>query len=228
MFVGLCAYYRRYVKDFSTIARPLHALTHNGVRFEWTPVCQEAFEILKEKLTTAPIIALPHEEGEFRLDTDASDWAIGAVLSQSQDGCERVIAYGSRLLSIAEVHYCTTRKELLAIVYFVKYFKQYLLGRKFLIRSDHAALQWLRRTPNPVGQQARWLEQLAPFDFEIQHRPGTRHGNADGLNRNPCRQCGKIRPRKRNGRRNPGYRRRRLRLDTRCAPEASVGRPGNF
>ena len=90
-----------------------------------------------------------------------------------------------------ELNYCTTRRELLAVVYFVKYFKQYLLGRKFVIRTDHAALQWLKRTPDPVGQQARWLEQLAPFEFDIIHRPGNKHANADGLSRIPCRQCGR-------------------------------------
>ena len=189
-FVGLCAYYRRYVKDFSVLARPLHLLTHHGVRFVWTPECQEAFDTLKEKLTSAPIIALPREEGEFRLDTDASNWAIGAVLSQVQDGEERVIAYGSRMLSSTEARYCTTRRELLAVVYFAKYYRQYLLGRRFLVRTDHAALQWLQRTPDPIGQQACWLEQLASFDFFIVHRPGVKHGNADGLSRNPCRQCG--------------------------------------
>ena len=77
------------------------------------------------------------------------------------------------------------------MVFFVKYFKQYLLGRKFVLRTDHAALQWLRRTPDPMRQQARWLEQLAAFDFYVVHRPGIRHGNADGVSRIPCRQCGR-------------------------------------
>ena len=137
------------------------------------------------------MVSLPRDEGEYRLDTDASGWAIGAVLSQLQDGHERIISYGSKLFSRAEMNFCTTRRELLAVVFFVKYFKQYLLGRKFLIRTDHAALQWLRKTPDPVGQQARWLEQLAPFDFEIVHRSGVRHANADGISRIPCRQCGR-------------------------------------
>ena len=189
-FVGLCSYYRRYIQGFSLIARPLHALTKKNARFEWSLECQAAFQCLKERLTTAPIIALPRDEGTFTLDTDASKYSIGAVLSQNQDGEERVVAYGSRLYSQAESNYCTTRQELLAIVYFVKQFKQYLLGRKFLIRTDHAALQWLKRTPEPVGQQSRWLEQLAAYDFEIIHRAGVKHSNADGLSRIPCRQCG--------------------------------------
>ena len=190
-YIGFCAYYKRYVKDFSAIARPLHALSKKNARFEWTTECQEAFDELRRRLTTAPVVSLPRDEGEYRLDTDASNWAIGAVLSQVQDAEEKVIAYGSRLYSKSESQYCTTRKEMLAVVFFTKYFKQYLLGRKFLIRTDHAALQWLRRTPDPVGQQARWLEQLAAFEFIIIHRPGIRHANADGVSRIPCKQCGK-------------------------------------
>ena len=190
-YVGFCSYYRRYLKDFSALCRPLHALTRKNVRFEWTPECQESFDELKRRLTSAPVVSLPRDEGEYRLDTDASGWSIGAVLSQVQDGQERVLSYASRLYSKAESHYCTTRRELLAIVYFTRYFKQYLLGRKFVIRTDHAALQWLRRTPDPVGQQARWLEQLSAYDFDIIHRPGVQHGNADGLSRIPCRQCGR-------------------------------------
>ena len=119
----------------------LHALPRKNACFEWTAESQEAFDELKRRLTTAPVVSLSREEGEFRLDTDASGCAIGAVLSQVQDNEEKVIAYRSRLYSKAESQYCTTRKELLAVVFFTKYFKQYLLGRKFLIRTDHAALQ---------------------------------------------------------------------------------------
>ena len=101
-----------------------------------------------------------------------------------------MICYASRTLSRAERNYCCTRRELLAVVFFVKHFRAYLLGKKFLIRTDHSALTWLRKTPEPIGQQARWCEQLEEYDFEIQHRPGRAHGNADALSRKPCRQCG--------------------------------------
>lgn len=99
---------------------------------------------------------------------------------------ERVIAYASRVLSPAEANYCVTRRELLAIVEFTKRFRQYLLGTKFLIRTDHDALTWLKKTPQPVGQNARWLEQLGEYCFDLIHRPGTRHGNADAMSRRPC------------------------------------------
>ena len=146
--------------------------------------------MLKEKLSESPILGLPRDEGMFIVDTDTSDCGIGAVLSQIQDGEERVLLYASRLYSKAEQNYCVTRKELLAVVYFLKQFRQYLLGRKFLVRTDHAALQWLRRTPEPIGQRGRWLELMEEFQFDVHHRPGRQHGNADALSRKPCRQCG--------------------------------------
>ena len=138
-------------------------------------------------MTEAPVLAMPMDEGLFILDTDASAESIGAVLSQSQNGNENVICYGSRVCSTAEKNYDVTRREMLAVVYFMKAFRQYLLGRKFLLRTDHSALQWLRRTPTPIGQQARWLSVVEEFDFEIQHRPGSRHVNADALSRRPHR-----------------------------------------
>jgi transposase InsO family protein len=185
-FLGLTSYYRRFVQDYATIAAPLNALTRKNQRFEWSQKAQVAFEVLKEAMTSTPILAMPTDDDDFVLDTDASDHAIGAVLSQKQGGVERVIAYASRALDKREQNYCVTRKELLAVVHFLGYFKQYLLGRQFVIRTDHAALTWLRHTPDPIGQQARWLERMEEYQFIIEHRPGTRHGNADALSRRPC------------------------------------------
>ena len=188
-FLGLCSYYRKFIQGFANIAAPLHALTQKNRKFEWTTACQQAFEELKRRLCSAPVLSLPRDEGCFILDTDASEHSIGAAIHQVQDGEERVLAYASRLYSEAEKNYCTTRKELLAVVHFTKLFKQYLLGRKFIVRTDHAALQWLQRTPEPIGQQARWLECLQEFDYQIVHRHGRNHTNADALSRRPCRQC---------------------------------------
>jgi len=129
---------------------------------------------------------MPTDSDRFVLDTDASDQSIGAVLSQVQKGVERVIAYASRRISDRERNYCITRRELLAVVCFVKHFLAYLLGRPFDVRTDdHAALQWLKRTPEPIGQQARWLEQLEELDYKVIHRPGSSHGNANGRSRIP-------------------------------------------
>ncbi|XP_030595617.1 uncharacterized protein LOC115787179 [Archocentrus centrarchus] len=186
-FVGLASYYRRFVEDFATIAKPLHELTKMYAHFKWTAECQEAFEELKRRLTVAPILGYPLDQGEFLLDTDASDCGIGAVLSQVQGGEERVLAYGSRRLSATEQNYCTTRRELLAVVEFTSHFRQYLLGRPFTVRTDHSSLRWLTRLREPEGQLARWLEKLAEYDFKVLHRPGKSHQNADALSRRPCR-----------------------------------------
>ena len=160
--------------------------------FKWTSDCQEAFEELRQQLVSPPILAFPDYQKPFILDTDASNLGIGAVLSQEQDdGQERVIAYGSRILSKAERRYCVTRRELLAVVYFLQHFRPYLLGRHFTLRSDHGSLTWLRNFKEPEGQLARWLEKLQEYDFTIVHRPGQRHSNADALSRLPCQQCGR-------------------------------------
>jgi len=188
-FLGFCSYYRKFVEGFSIIAKPLFWLTENQIRFEWSQTCQEAFEKLKQKLISSPVLSFPTGHGEFILDTDASNHGIGAVLSQIQDGTERVIAYYSRVLSKAEENYCVTRRELLAIVESLKSFHHYLYGRKFLIRTDHISLRWLM-FKDLEGQLARWLERLQQYEFQIIHRKGQLHKNADGLSRRPCAEIG--------------------------------------
>jgi len=184
-FLGLCSYYRRFIKDFAVVAKPLTKLTCKDSPLIWTEECQSAFDELKSKLVGPDIMAFPRDDAQFILDTDACDIGIGAVLSQIQDGCERVIAYASRSLTKAERNYCVTDKELLALKYFVEYFKQYLLGREFLIRTDHQALRWLFSLKEPKGRIARWIEILSAFNFTVEYRPGKRHGNADGMSRVP-------------------------------------------
>ena len=186
-FLGLANYYRRFIKDFASIAKPLHHLTEKNVKFEWTPSCQEAFELLKSKLTSPPVLAHPDFQLPFILDTDASATGIGAVLSQCHsDGKEEVIAYASRTLSKPERRYCTTRRELLAVVTFVKHFRAYLLGRHFSLRTDHGSLTWLQNFKEPEGQLARWITRLQEYNFSIMHRQGKSHGNADTMSRRPC------------------------------------------
>ena len=185
-FTGFCNYYSRLLPQYAQTAQPLYDLTKKNASFVWSDECQRAFEKLKCMLTEAPIVGVPRGSGEFILDTDACDRSIGAVVSQMQDGVETVICYGSRTLSKPEINYTTTRKELLAVVYFMTYFRQYLLGKKFLVRTDHSALSYLQRAPNLMGQQARWQEKLGNFSFDIVYRSGARHGNADGCSRIPC------------------------------------------
>jgi transposase InsO family protein len=203
-FIGITSYYRKYIKDYGRIASPLTALTAKNKVFVWSQECQEAFEMLKAALVSPPILAMPLDDAQYLLDTDSSNFAIGAVLSQLQDGQERVIAYASRHLSTREQNYCVTRRELLAVVYYLKYFRHYLLGAKLpvRIRTDHAAILWLRRIPEPVGQQARWLETMEEFNFTVEHRAGRLHCNADAMSRIPCnnRRCCPPQDRDANGR----------------------------
>ena len=184
-FLGLASYYRRSVEHFAEIARPLHYLMRKDVPFHWGPEQQGAFDELKRRLVSAPLVAAPRKDGLFTLDTDASNEAIGAVLQQEQDGRTVVIAYASRRLSDAEYRYTVTKKELLAIVYGLKEFRHYLLCRKFLLRTDHAALTFLMKTPDLPSQQVRWLDLIAEYNFEIVHRAGAQHNNADSLSRRP-------------------------------------------
>ena len=142
-------------------------------------------------MTGDEIMAYPDDQGLYILDTDASDSGIGATLSQiqwcekSQKDEERPIVYASKTLTKTQRRYCVTRKELLAIVTFVQQFRHYLLGRPFVIRTDHSALR-VMSFKEPTDQMARWLEILSQFDFKIEHRPGRKHGDADALSRIPC------------------------------------------
>ena len=184
-FLGLCNYYRRFVYKFSDIASPLNQLTRKGETFQWGERANRAFEGLKRALISSPCLALPLDQGSFVLDTDASAFALGGVLSQVQDEQERVIGYGSRTLSKEETRYCVTRRELLAVVVFLRFYRHFLLGRHFLLKTDHGSLRWLFHIKEPEGQLARWLEYLSEFDFDIEHRAGVKHQNADALSRLP-------------------------------------------
>ena len=146
-------------------------------------------------MTSAPVLTLPNAQDTFILDTDASDYAIGAALSHVQKGQERAIAFASFSLEPEQRRYCTTRKELLAVVRFTRHFRHYLLGRPFLIRTDHSSLQWLMNFRNPSGQIARWLEELSQYDMQIAHRVGSKHENADAMSRLPePNECPNYRP----------------------------------
>lgn len=184
-FLGMANYYRRFVPNYSAVVRPLIDLTKKGKAFKWTEQCTEVFSKVRTMLTNAPIMAHPRDAGDYILDTDACDVSIGAVLSQIQDGVERVVAYGSKSLSKTQKNYCVTDRELLAVRYFTEYYRSYLLGRKFLVRTDHQAIRWLFNMKEPKSRIARWIECLSEFNFEIEHRSGVKHGNADGMSRCP-------------------------------------------
>ena len=182
-FLGLAGYYRRFVKNFSIIAAPLHNLTKKDVKFKWTSQCQNAFDELKHKLTNPPILAYPDYNKPYVLQTDASQEALGLVLSQVQGGVERVIAYGGKKLNPAEKNYSITELEALGVITGLKHFDPYLRGNKVKIVTDHSALKWLLTQKQPKGRIARWVCYLQSFNFQIVHRPGKALGNADSLSR---------------------------------------------
>ena len=188
-FVGFSSYYRKFIPDFSEIVQPLTRLTKKSVRFCWSPTCQKAFDTLKEKIATPPVLAYPRSEGEYILDTDVSNHAISVVLSQIQDGEDCVIAYASKALQGGQENYCTTKRELLATVSCVEYFRYYLYVTNFTIRTDHAALKWPKNFQNIDGLLARWLSKLEQYDYTIVHRKGPQHVTADGLTRLPIKKC---------------------------------------
>ena len=184
--LGMGNYYRHFIRGYSEKVAPLVELTKQDVPFEWNKQCQETFEQLKRELVGCDIVAHPQDDGQFILDTDASANTIGCVLSQVQDGKEKVIAYGNRTLSKTERNYCVTDRELLAVRYFMEYYKQYLLGQKFLVRTDHQALKWLFSLKEPKDRIARWLEIMSAYQFLVEYRPGRKHGNADVMSRRQC------------------------------------------
>ena len=191
-FLGKTGYYRRFIKDYSKIAGPLidklaKTELDDKTEFPVTPEFEKSFTQLKHALTKAPILAYPQFDSDepFILDTDwsAENNAVGAVLSQKQDGKERVICYGAKRLNKAQAAYSPTKGELAGVIIFMQKWKYFLQHRHFLLRTDHRALCWIRSMVEPTGMIQRWLDILAGFDFRVEHRPGPKHGNADSLSR---------------------------------------------
>ena len=183
-FLGFMNYHRNHMPGFAKVSADLYTLAH-AKDFFWSRQHQSCFEKLKTIAISAPMLAHPSPDGLFILDCDASGTQIGAQtqLSQVQNGVIKPICYASHVLIKQHQNYCTTRKELLAVVKFCCQFRHYLLGRHFLIRTDHNSLVWLTRFKQIEGQLARWLEELSQYDFKILHRKGAEHQNADSLSR---------------------------------------------
>ena len=185
-FLGLANYYRRFVQSYAHIAGPLYNLTRKSIAgYKWTECCEESFVQLKQALTSPPILAYPKFDTMFTVSMDASDTAMGAVLSQIQEGKERVIAYWSRQLDKAQRHYSTIEREALAVVSAIKEFYPYLYGFKFELVTDHNPLISLKGLHNVGGRITRWILFLQQFDFTIVYKLGRSNGNADALSRVP-------------------------------------------
>lgn len=184
-FLGLIGYYRRFIKDFAKIAKPLTHLLKLDTPFSWTDKQQRAFETLRDTICSEPLLQYPDFSRPFIVTTDASNYALGAVLSQGTIGSDLPIAYGSRTLSPAEENYSTTEKELLAALFAIKHFRPYLFGRKFSLVTDHKPLVWLQNLKDPDSKLIRWRIKLNDFDYDVIYKPGKINSNADALSRNP-------------------------------------------
>lgn len=180
-FLGTLGYYRRFIKDFAKVVKPLTALLRKDAEFIISPEIVECFEKCKQLLTMDPILIYPDFTKEFVLTTDASDYAIGAVLSQGPIGKDRPIAYASRTLNSSEENYSTTEKEFLAIVWAVKHFRPYLYGRKFKLLTDHQPLTYSMTDAN--RRIVRGKIALEEFDYELIYKPGSQNIVADALSR---------------------------------------------
>ena len=182
-FVAFCNYYRRFIPKFAEIAKPLNTLTKKNTEFNWTENCQEAFDLLKQKLINPPILKYPNFDEVFVLTTDASNYALGAVLSQGEIGKDLPISYASRTLTKHEINKPIIEKELLSIHWAINFFRPYLYGRKFIVVTDHRPLVSLFSHKNPSSKLTRIRLDLSDYDFEIRYKQGKINTNADALSR---------------------------------------------
>lgn len=171
-FLGFVGYYRKFIPNFADRAKPLTKLLRENVVFKWDAFCDELFRKLKEKIIKTPILAYPDFSKEFVITTDASDIALGAVLSQGAIGEDKPIDFASRTSNDAETRYTTSEKELLAIIYALHQFRPYIFGRKFTICTDHNNLLWLIGQKNPTSRLLRWRILMEEYEFKIVHKSG--------------------------------------------------------
>ncbi|CAH9119792.1 unnamed protein product [Cuscuta europaea] len=184
-FLGLAGYYRRFVKDFSKVARPLTNLTKKTTKFLWSSECEEAFQELKQRLTTAPVLTLPSGTEGFEIYSDASLKGLGCVLMQNG----KVVAYASRQLKTHEVNYPTHDLELAAVVFALKLWRHYLYGAQCKVYTDHKSLKYIFTQKELNMRQRRWLELVKDYDLVIQYHEGKANVVADALSRKSMHSC---------------------------------------
>ncbi|RVW21410.1 Retrovirus-related Pol polyprotein from transposon 17.6 [Vitis vinifera] len=182
-FLGHAGFYRRFIKGFSSLSKPLCELLAKDAKFIWDERCQNSFDQLKKFLTTTPIVRAPNWQLPFELMCDASDFAIGAVLGQREDGKPYVIYYASKTLNEAQRNYTTTEKELLAVVFALDKFRAYLVGSFIICFTDHSALKYLLTKQDAKARLIRWILLLQEFDLQIKDKKGVENVVADHLSR---------------------------------------------
>ncbi|GFW56357.1 retrovirus-related Pol polyprotein from transposon 412 [Trichonephila clavipes] len=182
-FLQTCSWFRRYIQDFAKISRPLSYLTKKKVKWQWGFDQQNTFQTLKNSLTTPPVLKQADVTKPYIIRTDASNYALGAVLLQGEGSDEHPIEYASRLLTPAERNYSTTEREALAVVWALKKFRGYIEGTEITVASDHQPLKWLLNLKSPTGRLARWALEIQSFNLKVQYIPGKANVVADMLSR---------------------------------------------
>lgn len=186
-FIGLISWYRRFIKDFSSVSSPLSSLLKGKRKSNtllWNNDAEKAFENIKNYLVSAPILISPNFAKPFIVQSDASDYGLGGVLVQlDENNEEHVISYASRTLTRPERNYTVVEKECLALIFAIEKFRPYIEGTKFTCMTDCYSLLWLKKLENPSGRLARWILKLDQFDFELVHRKGSQNVVPDALSR---------------------------------------------
>jgi len=184
-FLGLVGYYRKFIPQFSKIAKPLTELLKKSQKWRWDVEQIQSFNFLQAALMREPVLQYTDFTKPFVLTTDASGFAVGAILCQGTISQDKPIAFSSRTLNQAEQNYSTIEKELTAIVWACRYFRPYLLGKHFTIVTDHRPLTWMFSVKDPSSRLLRWRLLLEEYDYMIAYKAGKKNVNADALSRNP-------------------------------------------
>src|SRR5215510_3948011 len=182
-FLGITSYYRKFVEGYASIADPITKLLKKDEKIKWEKEQEEAAQMLKDKLTTAPILRLPDFNLPFEVTTDASDFAVGAVLTQTEGTETRPVAFESRKLNSAERNYSTYEKEMLAIINALRVWRPYLLGKRFIVHTDHCPLSHKLNSKYSSNRLNKWTNFMNEFDICIKYKPGKENVVADALSR---------------------------------------------
>lgn len=184
-FLGFVGFYMRFIPHYSTHARHLTKLVKKNVKFEWNPAAEAAFQTLKNSLSEYTLLHLPDLNKQFIIQTDASNFCIGAILQQEVDGIRYPVWYASKTLTKPEINYSTTEKEILAVLWAIEKFQVFIEYTHFIVETDHRAISWLNKLKDPTGRLGRWFLKMQMYDFEVCYRKGSSEimKGADALSR---------------------------------------------
>ena len=185
-FLGLSGYYRRFIKDYAKIAKPLSDLLKKDIKWEWGCSQRRSFRKLRRYLCRTPILLYPEFQKTFKLTTDASDHAVGAILTQEKDGVDMPVAYFSKTMNACEQKYAKAEKECLAVLYAVMNFRPYLYGREFILACDYEPIHWITYVENPGARLLRWRLRPQDYQYKFEYKQGKLNRGVEALSGNPA------------------------------------------